>query len=36
VGITYEIGDETPKNNIALIGSVSAISMMNILTQHNE
>lgn len=31
VGITYEIGDETPKETIALIGNVSAIQMMNIL-----
>lgn len=31
VGITYEIGDETPKETIALIGEVSAIQMMNII-----
>lgn len=31
VGITYEIGDDTPKENIELIGRVSAEQMMNIL-----
>lgn len=32
VGITYEIGDATPKNKIKLIGRVSAEEMMRILT----
>lgn len=32
VGITYEIGDATPKENIALIGKISAEQMMKILT----
>ena len=31
VGITYEIGDKTSKDNIELIGRVSAEQMMNIL-----
>jgi hypothetical protein len=31
VGITYEIGDATPKDKIELFGSVSAEQMMNIL-----
>jgi hypothetical protein len=31
VGITYEIGDATPKKSIKLFGSVSAEQMMNIL-----
>ena len=31
VGITYEIGDDTPKEKINLIGRVSAEQMMNIL-----
>jgi len=31
VGITYEIGDKTPKDSIELIGRVSAQQMMNIL-----
>ena len=31
VGITYEIGDATPKDTISLIGRISAIQMMNIL-----
>lgn len=31
VGITYEIGDKTPKDSIKLFGSVSADEMMNIL-----
>lgn len=31
VGITYEIGDATPKEKIELFGSVSAKQMMNIL-----
>jgi len=31
VGITYEIGDATPKENIALIGKVSAQELMKIL-----
>ena len=30
-GITYEIGDDTPKENIELIGRVSSEQMMNIL-----
>ena len=33
VGITYEIGDATPKEDIQLIGKVSAEQMMKILTQ---
>jgi hypothetical protein len=33
VGITYEIGDKTPKDKIELIGKVSANEMMKILTQ---
>ena len=32
-GITYEIGDTTPKKDIKLIGKVSAEQMMKILTQ---
>jgi len=32
VGITYEIGDKTPKENIDLIGRVSANQMMKIVT----
>lgn len=35
VGITYEIGDATSKENIALIGKVSAEQMMNLLTNNN-
>ena len=35
VGITYEIGDATSKENIALIGKVSAEQMMNQLTNNN-
>lgn len=31
VGITYEIGDKTPKKNIEIIGKVSAEEMMKIL-----
>lgn len=31
VGITYEIGDRTPKDSIELIGRISAEQMMNIL-----
>lgn len=31
VGITYEIGDATPKESIALFGRISAEQMMNIL-----
>ncbi len=31
VGITYEIGDNTPKENIKLIGKVSATEMMEIM-----
>lgn len=31
VGITYEIGDKTPKDSIKLFGKVSAEQMMNIL-----
>ncbi|WP_035479136.1 M14 family metallopeptidase [Gelidibacter mesophilus] len=33
VGITYEIGDATPKDKIQLIGKVSAEQMMKILNQ---
>lgn len=33
VGITYEIGDATPKERIKVIGKVSAKEMMKILTQ---
>lgn len=36
VGITYEIGDATPKENIELIGRVSAQQMMKILTKTNN
>ena len=36
VGITYEIGDATPKKDIKLIGKVSAEQMMNILTKTND
>jgi hypothetical protein len=36
VGITYEIGDDTPKKDIALIGKVSAEQMMKILTNSNN
>ena len=32
-GITYEIGDATPKDRIKLIGKVTAEEMMKILTQ---
>lgn len=32
-GITYEIGDKTPKDKIKLIGKVSAEQMMNILLE---
>ncbi|WP_460217856.1 M14 family metallopeptidase [Psychroserpens sp. MEBiC05023] len=35
VGITYEIGDATPKDKIELIGRVSAQQMMRILTKNN-
>ena len=34
VGITYEIGDATPKDKIELIGKVSAEQMMKILTKN--
>ncbi|MAD98682.1 MAG: hypothetical protein CMB99_15270 [Flavobacteriaceae bacterium] len=33
VGITYEIGDKTPMNEIERIGKVSAVEMMKILTK---
>ncbi|ALJ05243.1 hypothetical protein APS56_08945 [Pseudalgibacter alginicilyticus] len=33
VGITYEIGDATPKERIKVVGEVSAKEMMKILTQ---
>jgi len=33
VGITYEIGDATPKNRIETIGKISAELMMKILTK---
>jgi hypothetical protein len=36
VGITYEIGDDTPKETIALIGKVSAEQMMKILNNSNN
>ena len=36
VGITYEIGDATPKEDIKQIGKVSAEEMMKILTNHNS
>lgn len=36
VGITYEIGDDTPKETIKLIGRVSAEQMMKILTNSNK
>ena len=35
VGITYEIGDKTPKDKIELIGKVSAKEMMKVLTKNN-
>lgn len=35
VGITYEIGDETPKDSIKKIGKVTAEQMMHILLQKN-
>lgn len=35
VGITYEIGDKTPKENIKNIGKISAEQMMNILLNNN-
>lgn len=35
VGITYEIGDATPKEKIELIGKISAEQMMNILLEIN-
>jgi len=35
VGITYEIGDKTPKDSIKLFGKVSAEQMMNILLNNN-
>jgi len=35
VGITYEIGDATSKNNIQIIGAVSANEMMKILLPNN-
>ncbi len=34
VGITYEIGDQTPKGKIKLIGKTSAQEMMKILCNH--
>ncbi len=34
VGITYEIGDSTPKDKIELVGTVSANEMMRILTEY--
>lgn len=34
VGITYEIGDATPKDTIGLIGRISAIQMMNIILKN--
>jgi len=36
VGITYEIGDATSKDDIQKVGSVSAIQMMTILIQTNK
>lgn len=33
VGITYEIGDDTPKEKIKEIGTVSAVEMMRILSE---
>lgn len=36
VGITYEIGDSTPKKEIELIGKVSAREMMRILVENTE
>ncbi len=36
VGITYEIGDSTPKKKIKLIGKVSALEMMRILVENSE
>ncbi len=36
VGITYEIGDKTPKERIALIGEISAIQMMQQLLELNN
>jgi len=31
VGITFEIGDKTPKENIELIGNIAATQMMELL-----
>tara|TARA_R110000868_G_scaffold68720_3_gene203231 strand:- start:11413 stop:12657 length:1245 start_codon:yes stop_codon:yes gene_type:complete len=36
IGITYEIGDETPKEDIKTIGKVSAEQMMNLLLIENN
>ncbi|MDC6366072.1 MULTISPECIES: M14 family metallopeptidase [Flavobacteriaceae] len=36
VGVTYEIGDSTPKKQIELIGKVSAREMMRILIENSE
>lgn len=36
VGITYEIGDATSKEDIQMVGRVSALQMMKILTQSNK
>ena len=33
VGITFEIGDETPKDRIEIIGKEAAKAMMNILSK---
>jgi predicted deacylase len=35
-GITYEIGDETPRDRIDLIGEISALEMMKILIKAND
>ena len=33
VGITYEIGDDTPRDRIRLIGKKSSISMMKVMIE---
>ena len=33
VGVTYEIGDETPREDIQLIGRTSARALMELLSQ---
>lgn len=36
VGVTYEIGDETPRDSIQLIGQISAKAMMEILVEEKQ